>query len=76
MRGVEGFWTRVEQAFDWSAFDALPAPVHASTRGAPGYPPLTMFKLLLLEPWRTLSDPRAEEAVRLKGAVAFRRPRR
>jgi hypothetical protein len=39
-----GFLDRIEQAFDWSAFEALPAPVHASTRGASGYPPLTMFK--------------------------------
>jgi hypothetical protein len=43
-----GFLDRIEQAFDWSAFEALLAPVHASTRGAPGYPPLTMFKILLL----------------------------
>ncbi len=34
-----------------------------SATGAPGYPPLTMFKILLLEQRRPLSDPAAEEAV-------------
>jgi hypothetical protein len=35
-----GFLHRIEPAFDWSAFEALLAPIHASNRGAPGYPPL------------------------------------
>ena len=39
--------------------------------GAPGYPPLVMFKILLLQQWRTLSDPAAEEAVRDR--LSFRR---
>ena len=29
----------------------------------PRYPPLTMFKIVLLQPWHTLSHPGAEEAV-------------
>jgi hypothetical protein len=36
-------------AFDWSAFEALLAPIHASIRDAPHYPPLTMFKILRLQ---------------------------
>jgi transposase, IS5 family len=39
--------------------------------GAPGYTPLTMFKILLLQQWHTLSDPAAEEAVRDR--LSFRR---
>jgi IS5 family transposase len=66
-----GFLDRIDKAFDWRAFEALLAPIHASTRGAPGYPPLTMFKILLLEQWHTLSDPGAEEAVRDR--LSFRR---
>src|SRR5271169_3825336 len=66
-----GFLDRIEKAFDWSAFEALLAPIHASRRGAPGYPPLTMFKILLLQQWYTLSDPAAEEAVRDR--LSFRR---
>jgi transposase, IS5 family len=57
--------------FGWSAFEALLAPIHASTRGAPGYPPLVMFKILLVQQWHALSDPGAEEAVRDR--LSFRR---
>jgi transposase, IS5 family len=49
----------------------LLSPIHGSAPGAPGYPPLTMFKILLLQQWRTLSDPGAEEAVRDR--LLFRR---
>jgi transposase len=66
-----GFLDRIEPAFDWSAFEALLVPIHASRRGAPGYPPLTMVKILLLQQWHTLSDPGAEEAVRDR--LSFRR---
>ena len=66
-----GFLDRIDEAFDWSAFEALLAPIHASTRGAPGYPPVTLFKILLLQQWHTLSDPGAEEAVRDR--LSFRR---
>jgi IS5 family transposase len=61
----------IDQAFDWGAFEVLLAPVHGSTKGAPGYPPVTMFKIVLLQPWYTLSDPAAEEAVRDR--LSFRR---
>ncbi len=37
----------------------------------PRYPPLAMFKILLLQQWRTLSDPAAEEAARDR--LSFRR---
>src|ERR1700733_5748658 len=43
---VGGFLDRIEQGFDWSAFEALLSPIHSSAMGAPGYPPLTMFKTL------------------------------
>jgi transposase, IS5 family len=66
-----GFLDRIEQAFDWPAFEALLVPIHASARGAPGYPPLVLFKILLLQQWHTLSDPGAEEAVRDR--LSFRR---
>jgi transposase, IS5 family len=66
-----GFLDRIDKAFDWSAFEALLSPIHASSRGAPGYPPLVMFKILLLQQWHMLSDPGAEEAVRDR--LSFRR---
>ncbi len=68
---VGGFLDRIEKAFDWSPFEALLSPIHGSATRAPGYPPLTMFKILLLQQWRTLSDPAAEEAVRDR--LSFRR---
>ena len=61
---VGGFLDRIERAFDWSSFEGLLSPIHGSATGAPGYPPLTMFKILLVQQWHTLSDPAAEEAVR------------
>src|ERR1700761_8352935 len=66
-----GFLDRIEAALDWSSFEALLAPIHASKRGAPGWPPLTMFKIALLQQWHGLSDPAAEEAVRDR--LSFRR---
>jgi transposase, IS5 family len=68
---VGGFLDRIERGFDWSAFEALLSPIHGSAMGAPGYPPLTMFKIVLLQQWHTLSDPAAEEAVRDR--LSFRR---
>jgi len=62
---------RIERALDWSAFEGLLSPVHASKRGAPGWPPLVMFKIVLLQQWHELSDPGAEEAVRDR--LSFRR---
>jgi transposase, IS5 family len=68
---VGGFLDRIEQGFDWLAFEALLSPIHGSAMGAPCYPPLTMFKIVLLQQWHTLSDPGAEEAVR--DWLSFRR---
>ena len=68
---VGGFLDRIEQGFDWSAFEALLSPIYGSAMGAPGYPPLTMFKIVPLQQWHTLSDPAAEEAVRDR--LSFRR---
>ena len=51
---VGGFLDRIEQGFDWSAFEDLLSPIHGSAMGAPGYPPLTMFKIVLLQQWHTL----------------------
>jgi Transposase domain (DUF772) len=68
---VGGFLDLIEQEFDWSAFEDLLSPIDGSAMGAPGYPPLTMFKIVLLQQWHTLSDPGAEEAVRDR--LSFRR---
>ncbi len=66
-----GFLEDIDKAFDWGAFEVLLAAIHGSAKGAPGYPPMTMFKIILLQQWYTLSDPGAEEAVRDR--LSFRR---
>jgi Transposase domain (DUF772) len=71
---VGGFLDRIEQGFAWSAFEALLLPIHGSATGAPGYPPLTMFKILLLQPWHTLSDRRRRGGARPVVVSPFLRP--
>jgi transposase, IS5 family len=53
-----GFLEDIDRAFDWGAFGVLLAPIHGSTKGAPGYPPVTMFKIILFQQWCTLPIPR------------------
>ena len=65
-----GFLARIEQAFEWSAFEASLAPIHASTRGAPGYSAPDDVQDPALQQWRTLSDPGAEEAVSGQAVVS------
>jgi len=66
-----GFLEDILQTFEWAAFASLLAHIHSETKGAPGYPPLMMFKVMLLQQWYNLSDPAAEEAVRDR--LSFRR---
>ena len=66
-----GFLEEITKTFDWSAFDVILRPLHSSGEGAPAYPPLVMFKIVLLQQWYSLSDPGAEEAVRDR--MSFRR---
>lgn len=66
-----GFLQEIEKTFNWSAFEVLLAKIHGSEKGAPGYPPVVMFKIALLQQWYNLSDPAAEEAVRDR--LSFRR---
>ena len=61
----------IAKTFEWAAFGVLMGPLHSSSDGAPAYPPLTMFKIVLLQQWYGLSDPGAEEAVRDR--LSFRR---
>ena len=66
-----GFLQDLLETINWAAIDALFAQINANTKGAPGYPPLVMFKIVLLQQWYNLSDPAAEEAVRDR--LSFRR---
>ncbi len=66
-----GFLEDIAKTFEWGAFDVLMRPLHSSSEGAPAYPPLAMFKIVLLQQWYGLSDAGAEEAVRDR--LSFRR---
>jgi IS5 family transposase len=61
----------VGRLIDWSRFTALLNPIHAAAKGESAYPPLMMFKVLLLQRWYGLTDPRMEEA--LADRLSFQR---
>jgi IS5 family transposase len=48
---------------DWSRFATLLNGIHAAKKGEASYPPLMMFKVLLLQRWHGLSDPAMEAAL-------------
>jgi transposase, IS5 family len=62
---------RIGALFDWPALERLLDPVYAARTGRPSYPPLVLFKALLLQQWYGLSDPGLEEA--LSDRLSFRR---
>jgi len=56
---------------DWAPVAALLASIHSSSKGEPAWPPLAMFKALLLSVWYDLSDVKLAEA--LDDRASFRR---
>jgi transposase, IS5 family len=54
---------KVAAVIDWQPFARLLAGVNAAAKGEASYPPLMMFKVLLLQRWYTLSDPEMEAAL-------------
>jgi hypothetical protein len=53
----------IERLVDWAPFARLLAPIHCAVKGEAAYPPLMMFKVVLLQRWYGLSDPQMEEAL-------------
>jgi transposase, IS5 family len=62
---------RIAGLIDWGAVAALLGGLRAEPTGRPGYPPLVLFKALLLQQWHGLSDPALEAA--LADRFSFRR---
>lgn len=62
---------RLDALVDWGPVAALLASLEPSRLGAPGYPPLPLLKMLLLQQWYALSDPGLEDAV--ADRLSFRR---
>ena len=69
--GANARLDRIDGLLDWSAFENCVSVVYAARKGHPSYPPLMMFKCLLLQQWYGLSDPGLEEA--LCDRLSFRR---
>ncbi len=62
---------RLSWLVDWQPVAALPAPLYAPAKGEPAWPPLAMFKALLLAVWHDLSDVKLADA--LEDRASFRR---
>lgn len=56
---------------DWAELDGLLAEISAAAKGEAGWPPLALFRALLLATWHDLSDVRLAEA--LDDRASFRR---
>lgn len=55
--------SEIDGLVDWAALARLLDPIHRSARGEASYPPLVMFKALLLQTWHGLTDPGLEAAL-------------
>ena len=61
----------VNALIDWASLEAKLSDIHTSERGEQAWPPLMMFKALLLQSWYNLSDPVLEK--QLVRDLLFRR---
>lgn len=61
----------VNDLIDWSHIESLLSDIHNSAQGEKAWPPLMMFKALLLQVWYKLSDPGLEK--QLARDLLFRR---
>jgi IS5 family transposase len=61
----------VNDFMDWQAIEDILCDIHAKRRGNSAWPPLFMFKALLLQSWHNLSDPGLEK--QLARDLLFRR---
>ncbi|MBD0274630.1 MAG: transposase, partial [Acetobacteraceae bacterium] len=62
---------RLHDLIDWPAAERALAPVRAAAKGEAAWPPLSLFKALLIAVWHDLSDVKLAEA--LDDRSSFRR---
>ena len=62
---------QLSSLIDWQPITALLSPLYPSAKGEPAWPPLAMFRALLLAVWHDLSDVKLAEA--LEDRASFRR---
>jgi transposase, IS5 family len=70
-RDRNGRLDAIAEAIDWTPVAKLLDAIHASAKGEPAWPPLALFKALLLGIWHDLSDVALAEA--LDDRASFRR---
>lgn len=70
-RSIGASLDKVAALVDWTELDQLLAGISASAKGEPGWPPLALFKAMLIAVWYDLSDVRLAEA--LEDRASFRR---
>src|ERR671912_1976864 len=63
--------TELAALIDWTEIDRRPVGISAAVKGELGWPPLALFRALLLATWHDLSDVRLAEA--LDDRASFRR---
>jgi len=69
--GANATLDRIGKLIDWGKVEALLEDLHSSRYGRPAFPPLALFKALLLQQWYALSETKLEEA--LGDRLSFRR---
>lgn len=57
------FFRAVDRVINWSLLQDELKGIHVSKMGAPSFPPLMLFKALLIQRWYDLSDPATEDAL-------------
>lgn len=62
---------KLSELIDWAPIACLLEPLYPASKGEPAWPPLAMFKALLLAVWHDLSDVKLAEA--LEDRASFRR---
>lgn len=61
--GAADALAEIARLVDWEPIERRLAGIHARPFGAASYPPLVMFRALLLQKWHALSDPGLEAAL-------------
>ncbi len=71
MRALVRRWGQLATLIDWAPVEAQLKDVYAAAKGEPAWPPLALFKALLIAVWHDLSDVKLAEA--LDDRASFRR---
>jgi len=59
----DNHFLKVNDIIDWTTIEKKLETLYDPSKGRPGYPPLIMFKPLLLQQWFNLSDRDLSEAI-------------